>query len=75
MDDPPYGWEEAHTVVLASGHPAKHAALWEKVTGEKLPNDNFGFSAASEREKTLSSTVPFIPPQLDLFESAIASCF
>jgi len=61
---------DSHIVFLATGHPAKYARLIENVTGERLP--------VPERLASLSRPVQAIariPPQLDLLESAIASCF
>jgi threonine synthase len=59
-----------HTVVLATGHPAKDAVLVKEVTGKDLP--------IPERLKILekqTDPIAVIEPQLDAFEGAIASCF
>jgi threonine synthase len=59
-----------HTVVLATGHPAKQAALVAKATGQEsitLPR----FAKLQKRVEP----VAVIDPQLDALEGAIASCF
>jgi threonine synthase len=59
-----------HVVSLATGHPAKEAALVESVTGERVP--------LPERLACLRKTaapIALIEPELDALEGAIASCF
>jgi threonine synthase len=60
----------AKTIVLATGHPARSAALAEKTAGKaiKLP----GFLKEMHKR---CDPIALISPQLDAFESAIASCF
>ena len=60
----------AHTVILATGHPAKEAGVVKRATGQlsKLP------------EKLLSlkhkfNPIALIDPQLDALEGAITSCY
>jgi threonine synthase len=59
-----------HTVVLATGHPAKQAGLVAKATGQEtvtLPR--------FVRLQKAVEPVALIEPQLEALESAIASCF
>jgi threonine synthase len=58
-----------HMVILATGHPAKEAALVSQVTGE---TSEIPAKLAMLRKK--SCPTAHIPPQLDALESAIASC-
>jgi threonine synthase len=60
----------AHTVVIATGHPARFPIIAEQATGKniKLPES---LSVLQKR----CEPVAIIQPQLDAFESAIASCF
>ncbi|MDR0624539.1 MAG: threonine synthase [Treponema sp.] len=60
---------QAHTVVLATGHPAKESALVLKATGQdiKIPE-----ALAETRKKT--DPIAVIDPQLEALEGAIASC-
>ena len=60
----------AHTVILATGHPAKHAALSEKAAGKSVKIPEY-LKALQKR----CDPIAVIPPQLDAFENAIASCF
>jgi threonine synthase len=62
--------EYAHTIVLATGHPAKEAELVEKATGQRasLPEKLHILNRKSE-------PVAVIAPQLEALEGAIASCF
>jgi threonine synthase len=60
----------AHVVVLATGHPAKEADLVRSATGQTL---GIPESVLALRKKT--DPVAVIPPHLDAFEGAIASCF
>jgi threonine synthase len=59
-----------HTVILATGHYAKEAELIREVTGQKIIVPE---PLQSLRKK--SDPVAIIPPQLDAFEGAVASCF
>jgi threonine synthase len=60
---------QAHTVVLATGHPAREAALVLQATGQniKIPE-----ALAETRKKT--DPIAVIDPQLEALEGAIASC-
>jgi threonine synthase len=60
----------AHVVVLATGHPAREAAVVEAATGQKVPVPE-KFSCL-EKE-----TIPIavIDPHLDVLEGLLASCF
>jgi len=63
-------WDSnAHVIVLATGHPAKGADLVYKITGRtvSLPE-----SLLALQKKT--DPIAIIPPQLDAFEGAVASC-
>jgi threonine synthase len=60
----------AHTVVLATGHPAKEADLIREATGQAITIPE---SLQALQKKT--DPIAVIPPQLDAFEGAIASCF
>jgi threonine synthase len=65
------GWSaHAHTVVLATGHPAKEANLVREATGQAIPVPE---SLLALQRKI--DPIAVIPPQLDAFEGAIASCF
>jgi threonine synthase len=62
--------EHVHTVVLATGHPAKEAALVLKATGQQIP--------VPERLVRLQKKIDpmaLIDPQLAALEGAVASCF
>jgi threonine synthase len=59
-----------HTVVLATGHPAKEADLVRKATGQAVSIP--GTLLALQKKV---DPIAVIPPQLDAFEGAIASCF
>jgi threonine synthase len=66
-----HGWKDnTHTVVLATGHYAKEADLILKATGQDVAIPE---SLRSLQKKT--DPIAIIPPQLDAFEGAIASCF
>ncbi|GHT85980.1 threonine synthase [Spirochaetia bacterium] len=58
-----------HVVVLATGHPAKHAGLVAQATGQRIP-------IPEKFTKLWKKTDPMamISPQLDALEGAIASC-
>jgi threonine synthase len=59
-----------HTVILATGHPAKEADLVEEATGKiiKIPEK-------LNRLSKKSDPLALIDPQLAALEGAIASCF
>jgi len=59
-----------HTVILATGHPARSSNLTESATGKaiKIPN-----SIRTLQKR--SDPIAIIPPVLEAFENAIASCF
>jgi threonine synthase len=59
-----------HTVILATGHPAKEANLVEEATGKiiKIPEKLNLLSRKSD-------PIALIDPHLDALEGAIASCF
>jgi threonine synthase len=59
----------AHVIVLATGHPAKAADLVYKTTGR---NVNVPESLLILQKKT--DPIAIIPPQIEAFEGAIASC-
>jgi threonine synthase len=59
---------QAHTVVLATGHPAREAALVEEATGQKIKIPET-LLALQKR----CDPIAIIPPQLDAFEGVIAS--
>jgi threonine synthase len=60
----------AHTIVLATGHPAKYASTVEKATGKaiKIPPSLIALQKKCE-------PIAIISPQLDVFQNAISSCF
>jgi threonine synthase len=59
-----------HTVVLATGHPAREADLIRRATGQTV--DVPAPLLALRKEV---NPIAIIPPQIDAFEGAIASCF
>jgi threonine synthase len=59
-----------HTVVLATGHPAKQAALVARATGQEIVMP----PRFAKLQKPVEP-VAVIDPQLDALEGAIASCF
>lgn len=61
--------EDGHVVVLATGHPAKHADLVAKVTG-RAPESSDTLRALSRE----CEAVAVIPPRLDALETVIAGC-
>ena len=66
-----HNWKgHTHTVVIATGHYAKYPELAHEATGQKIAEPE---SFRILREKT--DPIALIPPQLDAFENAIASCF
>jgi threonine synthase len=66
---PPKESNHFHTVILATGHPAKEAALVSQVTGETIE-----IPEKLAMLKKISKPIAVIPPQVDALESAIASC-
>ncbi|MCL2879106.1 MAG: pyridoxal-phosphate dependent enzyme, partial [Treponema sp.] len=62
--------DQVHTVVLATGHPAKEAEIIYRVTGEKI---KMPANLQMLRKKT--EPVAVIKPQLDAFEKAITGSF
>jgi len=60
----------AHTVVLATGHPAREASLTEDAVGQSIDVPD-SILALKKR----CDPIAIIQPQLDAVESAIASCF
>jgi threonine synthase len=58
-----------HIVVLATGHPAKHAYMIFEATGQRvdIPEKLAGL-------RKMTDPMAAIPPQLDALEGAIASC-
>ena len=60
---------DSHVVVLATGHPAREAALVEKVTGQRV-----ALPEKLQRLKQSSEPLAIIDPQLEALEAAIASC-
>jgi threonine synthase len=60
----------AHVVVLATGHPAREAALVRSATGQKVNLPEKLFQLKKE-----SGPIALIDPHLDALEGAIASCF
>lgn len=61
---------QAHIVTLATGHPAKEADIVFKSTGQKI-----NIPENIQRLKNNADAIALIPPQIDAFEGAIASCF
>jgi threonine synthase len=59
-----------HTVVLATGHPAREAGTVQKATGQNIIIPE---KLLALQKKT--DPVAVIPPQLVSFEGAVASCF
>jgi threonine synthase len=59
-----------HTIILATGHPAKAAKTVEKATGQsaELPEKLYALNRHSE-------PIALIDPELEALEGAIASCF
>ncbi|MDR2193502.1 MAG: threonine synthase [Treponema sp.] len=62
--------EEYHTVVLATGHPAKYAEVVSETLGETVAIPEKLAVIKKECKPTAC-----IPPHLDTLESTIASCF
>ncbi|MDR2434520.1 MAG: threonine synthase [Treponema sp.] len=59
-----------HTVVLATGHPAKEADLMREITGQDI---DIPKPLSVLQRKT--DPIAVISPQLDAFEGVIASCY
>jgi len=59
----------AHIVVLATGHPAREAALVENTTGQRVP-----LPPKLSLLKHAADPIALIDPHLDALEGAIASC-
>ncbi|MDR1251884.1 MAG: threonine synthase [Treponema sp.] len=59
-----------HTLILATGHPAKETDLLQKATGQSI-NIPKSFFALQKK----IDPIAIIPPQFAAFEGAIASCF
>ncbi|MDR2478809.1 MAG: threonine synthase [Treponema sp.] len=59
-----------HTVILATGHHSKEADLIYKATGQTVDIPGPFITL-----KKKSDPIAVIPPQIDAFENAIASCF
>jgi threonine synthase len=59
-----------HTVILATGHPAREAALAQKAAGKavKIPEHLLSLQKKCD-------PIAIIPPEITAFEGAIASCF
>jgi threonine synthase len=62
--------DHVHTVILATGHPAKEAELILKATGQEIPVPE---NLAHLQKKI--DPIAIIDPQLAALEGAIASCF
>jgi threonine synthase len=60
----------SHTVILATGHPAKEAEAAAQATGQKIEIPGW-LSALREESEPLA----LIKPSLEALETAIASCF
>ena len=59
-----------HALVLATGHPAREANLIKEATGRTINIP--GYLLALKKK---CDPIAIIPPELEAFESAIASCF
>jgi threonine synthase len=62
----------AHTVVLATGHPARELALVKEATGGAA---NLSVPESLLRLQKPCEAIALIPPHLEAFEGAVASCF
>jgi len=60
----------AHTVVLATGHPARSARIVEQAAGKAA-----AMPASLTAQQKKCDPIALIPPQLDAFQNAITSCF
>jgi threonine synthase len=66
-----YKWKgDVHTVVLATGHPAREADLVSRTAGKQVSIPEAILALQKECDP-----IAVIFPQLDALESAIASCF
>jgi threonine synthase len=63
-------YSSAHIMILATGHPAREAALVSSVTGQKVH-----LPKKLELLKKEVNPIALIEPQLEALEGAIASCF
>jgi len=61
---------QVHTVVLATGHPAKEADIVSKATGQKIEIPE---NLLMLQKK--SNPIAVIKPQIEAFEAVIAGCF
>jgi threonine synthase len=61
-----------HSVVLATGHPARELALVKEATGE---TEDLSIPESLLRLQKPCEAIALIPPHLEAFEGAIASCF
>jgi threonine synthase len=61
--------DHVHTVVLATGHPAKERDLILKATGQRIP-----VSESFSKLQKKTDPIALIAPQLEALEGAIASC-
>lgn len=59
-----------HSIVLATGHPARSVNVVEEAAGKSVKMPGFLISLRKKCDP-----IAVIPPQLDAFESAIAGCF
>jgi threonine synthase len=65
------GWRDrAHTVILATGHPAKEAGLILEAAGQKIP-----MPERLRRLQKKTDPMALIEPRLEALEGAVASCF
>jgi threonine synthase len=62
--------EQTHTVILATGHPAKEADLVLKAAGQKI-----SIPDRLVRLQKKTDPMALIEPRLEALEGAIASCF
>ena len=60
----------AHTVILATGHPAREAGLVKQATGQIIPLPEKFRELARD-----TNPIALIDPELTALEGAIASCF
>ncbi|MDR1837990.1 MAG: threonine synthase [Treponema sp.] len=60
----------AHTIVLATGHPARFANIVKEAAGKAVDVPESFFALQKKCDP-----IALIPPQLDAFENAISSCF
>ncbi|MDR1654800.1 MAG: threonine synthase [Treponema sp.] len=65
-----YSAQKIHTVVLATGHPAKEALAVTRATGQ-----NIHIPEKLQSLQKPADPIALIEPELDAVEGAIASCF